>query len=85
MKLSWRQFGDEAVVFNQASGQTHVLDAMSAWVLRELEMSPSSHDILANRLVRDLGLEKDLAVCRLQEILAKFECQGLVESDQESA
>ena len=85
MKFAWRQFGDEAVVFNPASGQTHVLDAFSAWVLRELEISSSSREVLADRLVRELGLEADLAGRRLKEVLAKFEVQGLVESDQESA
>ena len=83
LRLSWRQFGDEVLVFNQASGQTHVLDALSAWVLQELEVSPSSDDVLAERLVKVAGLEPDLAVRRLQEVLAKFEGQGLVESDQE--
>lgn len=83
MKLSWRQFGDETVIFNQASGQTHLLDAFSAWVLRELENSPSSRDVLADRLVREAGIEADLAVRRLQEVLAKFHRQGLVELDQE--
>ncbi len=83
MKLSWRQFGDETVIFNPASGQTHLLDAFSAWVLRELETSPSSRDVLADRLVREAGLEADLAVRRLQEVLEKFHTQGLAESDQE--
>lgn len=84
IKLSWRQFGDEAVIFNQASGQTHLLDAFSAWVLRELEKSPSSRDVLADRLVRETGLEADLADRRLREVLADFDRQGLVESDRES-
>ena len=83
MELSSRQFGDETVIFNPSSGQTHLLDAISAWVLRELEISPSSDDVLADRLVQEAGLEADLAVRRLQEVLAKFEGQGLVEFDQE--
>ncbi len=62
-----------------------MLDAFSAWVLRELEISPSSDDLLADRLVQEAGLEADLAVRRLREVLAEFEGQGLIESDRESA
>ena len=85
LELSSRQFGDETVIFNQSSVQTHLLDAISAWVLRELEVAPSSTDLLADRLVQESGLEAKFAVRRLQEILARFEVQGLVESNQESA
>ena len=48
-----------------------------------METSPSSRDVLADRLVREAGFEADLAVRRLQEVLAKFHTQGLAESDQE--
>ena len=85
LELSSRQFGDETVIFNQSSGQTHLLDAIAAWVLRELEVAPSSTDLLADRLVQEAGLEAEFAVRRLQEILANFEAQGLVESNQEPA
>ncbi len=38
--LLWKSWDEEVIVFNQASGQTHLLDALSAEVLRELEQRP---------------------------------------------
>jgi len=69
------------VVFNAASGQTHLLDPFSEWVLREIEKSPDSLDALVNRLAADVELERGLAISRLREVLAEFDRQGLVESD----
>jgi PqqD family protein of HPr-rel-A system len=79
--LSWRCWGDEAVVFNVASGQTHLLDPFSEWVLRELEGSPGSLGGLVDRLSVEAGLEKSLAIRRLREVLVEFDKQGLVESN----
>ncbi len=84
VNLSWRKLGEETVIFNQASGQTHLLDAFSQWVLRELEQAPAPLAALADRLVREAELDEDLAIRRLQEVLAEFDKQGLVESGQET-
>ena len=79
--LMWRCWGEEAVVFNEASGQTHLLDAFSEWVLREIERLPDSFAALAERLVKEADLEENLVMGRLQEVLAEFDKQGLAELD----
>ena len=84
LELSWRQLGDETLVYNQLSGKTHLLDALSAWVLSQLEAAPASEDSLIAGLLETIDLEKDLAVRRLSEILGNLEAQGLVESDQKA-
>ena len=48
-RLEWRSFGSLHIVFNPASGDTHLLNAVSAAVLRSLEETPSTIDELQAR------------------------------------
>lgn len=41
-RLEWRQWESFHVVFNPASGDTHLLNAIPAFVLRSLETEPLS-------------------------------------------
>jgi len=41
-RLEWRQWGGLHVVYNPASGDTHLLNALPAYVLRSLETKASS-------------------------------------------
>ena len=79
VSLLWRRLGDDYVVFNAASGQTHVPHPLSEWILREIESSPVTLGSLANHLAREAGLEQDLAISRVREALAEFNNLGLVE------
>lgn|GEM_PF-5431725 len=80
VRLSWKVFDDEIVVFNAFSGQTHLLDGFSALVLEEIEHAPASRDALAARLAGrfDLGDAAALAE-RLDAVLAEFDRQGLAD------
>lgn len=66
-------------MYNGASGQTHLLDPFSEWVLREIEGSPVRFGELVDRLVGEADLEEDLASGRLCEVLTGFDAEGLVE------
>ena len=82
--LLWRCLGDEVAVYNEGSGQTHVFDAFSEWTLREIEDVPATDDQMVDRLVREAKLDKNLARQRLNEVLAEFDRQGLVEPGENS-
>ncbi len=48
--LSWRRWQDEFVVYDSASGNTHVLDLLSGSVLSALEIGPSTISSLVSGL-----------------------------------
>jgi PqqD family protein of HPr-rel-A system len=77
-----RTWDGESVVFNRASGETHLLDAFSDWVLREIEAGPTSLAALTGRAVA-LEMDAGPAEARLREALAVFEREGLAERRQE--
>ena len=78
-ELLWQTWDDEVIVFNTASGQTHLLDALSAAALREIEDQPGSVDRLADRVAERFELDTDVLLQRLTEVCARFDELGLVE------
>ncbi len=54
--LLWRRWDDEYVVYNPASGESHLLDFVSAQGLMQLEKCVAS----TQQLVHDLGLVLDI-------------------------
>ncbi|TVS00737.1 MAG: HPr-rel-A system PqqD family peptide chaperone [Rhodospirillales bacterium] len=77
--LCWRDFGDEAAVFNEASGRTHVCDAFSAWVLRAVEGGPTTLGELADRLVNEVELDEADALGQVDKALTLLCEKELVE------
>lgn len=55
--LQWRQWDDEYVVFNEAAGQTHVLDTLTACVLLFIESGVT--DLLT--LISDVATHTELS------------------------
>jgi PqqD family protein of HPr-rel-A system len=81
--LLWQSWDeDEVIVFNRASGQTHLLDALSAVVLRRIEAAPVAMPELQRSLAADLGLEESVLSDRLREVCRLFDQLGLAEADQ---
>jgi len=78
-ELLWQTWDDEVIVFNTASGQTHLLDALSAASLREIENRPGDIGQLALRLAERFELDTEALVQRLSEVCAHFDALGLVE------
>ncbi len=78
--LSWRQWGDEAVVFHPDSGDTHLLDALAAEILRRLESAPASRAALLEHLSRRPRppVANDLEEA-VTSVLQVFEEVGLIE------
>ena len=78
-QLLWRSWDDEAVVYNVASQQTHLLDAFSAAALREIEAAPKTDEHLCAHLAEALDADNRELSARLAEICARFVELGLAE------
>ena len=54
-----RQFGDEFVLYNDLSGDTHLLGASAMQALRLLQPAPASFDAVADALALADGAGRD--------------------------
>jgi PqqD family protein of HPr-rel-A system len=77
--LLWRSWDDEFVVFNVAANQTHLLDAFSAAVLKQVEASPKTLEALTGHFATELGADRGQVLPRLEEAGARFAELGLIE------
>jgi len=82
VKLLWKSWddGSEFAVYHPPSGQTHLLDALSAWVVQLLQVDSLSEKAIADRIVQEFGLELEAAqVDRyLENLLPRLRQLGLV-------
>jgi PqqD family protein of HPr-rel-A system len=82
VSLLWQSWNeDELIVFNRASGQTHLLDAFSAAVLQRIEVSPSTTLELRRYFAIGFGLDEDVLSQRLDAVCRRFDQLGLAEPD----
>jgi PqqD family protein of HPr-rel-A system len=79
--LHWERWSEEYVIFNEASGQTHQMDAVKAFVLSLLESHPQNFLALLEELntVPVLCDAPNLPSV-LESILDEFATIGLVEA-----
>lgn len=78
--LHWAGWNDDYVVFDEASGQTHQLDAVRAFVLNHLSDGPKTSTELAWELSSLPTFVNSETVHEiLQVIFSEFEANGLVE------
>jgi PqqD family protein of HPr-rel-A system len=82
VSLLWQSWDeDEVIVFNRASGQTHLLDALSAAVLRRIETAPATTSDLLGYFSESFGIDESLLNDRLQAVCHRFDQLGLAEPD----
>lgn len=82
-RLHWYVSNDESVVFDEASGDTHLFEPVSVEVLRFLEDSVSSrsmHDIVQDLSPMPNENEEEI-LGHVQKVIATFNRLGLVEPD----
>jgi PqqD family protein of HPr-rel-A system len=80
--LLWQSWDeDEVIVFNRGSGQTHLLDAFSAAVLRQIEAAPTTKPDLLRYFANGFELDELLLSDRLNAVCQRFERLGLAEPD----
>ena len=78
--LHWAGWNDEYVVFDEASGQTHQLDAVRGYVLHLLSDGPQRYSDIVQELAALPGFPKESAAHDiLAVIFSEFETCGLVE------
>ena len=58
-RYTLRVFGDEAIVFNQANGDTHYLDILGVAVFRRLLRKPQSIDDLSASIACEFAIDAD--------------------------
>jgi PqqD family protein of HPr-rel-A system len=69
------------VIFDEGSGDTHLLDPLAAEFLKVLEESPEEVPGLARRLGARLDLASDADLTgRVRELVERFVAVGLVEA-----
>src|SRR5262249_9723902 len=79
-QLLWRQWDGEYVVYNPASGDTHLLNPVAAAALQCLEQSPTSLAQLTEWVASELDLESEPELRQhLEKLLTQFEELGLIE------
>ncbi len=78
-ELRWKYLDDKAIVFDSESGQTHLLDALSAATLKEFEHGPRTITQLVRSLSSRFGLDSEELSDRLETICGRFEELGLTE------
>jgi PqqD family protein of HPr-rel-A system len=82
VSLLWQWWDEgEVIVFNRASGQTHLLDAFSAAVLRQIETSSSTTLELRQYFAIGFGLDEAGLSERLDAVCRRFDQLGLAEPD----
>jgi len=77
--LRWREWNNEFVVFNPASGLTHHLNFLAAEALSSLEARSASSDELRTRLAEQFGIAQDSPPLQMIEpLIRQFDELGLI-------
>ena len=77
--LLWRDWDDGHVVYHSGSGDTHLLDAAAAGIVRRLQQSPAVPAELSPLVTESLGLAPEESLSYTEELLMELERLGLVE------
>ena len=78
-ELLVRCWDDECVVYNVASGATHLLSAAATTVLRSLQGGPADAAELASRIAGSLEVEADHSlIASVETILQDFSLLGII-------
>lgn len=79
-----RNWGNETVVYDPPSGDTHLLDPVAAAILDRLRTSDASATAIAESLLAEFNADSEEDVlAAVQAALAKLRDIGLVQSTEE--
>lgn len=80
VRLSWHEWPEGAVAFDETSGQIVEFDPLGAAVMACIEESPSSIPAMADELARDLGHSADAEfTAAVRHVVQQFQVLGWVE------
>ena len=78
--LSYKSWDDSIVVFNHASGSTHLINPVAAKILFALQNQPLSVAELCHQITADVELDADEEIVqRVEAVLNTLDGLGLVE------
>lgn len=78
--LSFKSWDDRIVVFNHASGSTHLINPVTAKILLALQDQPCSVIEIARQMTADVELDTDEEIVqRVEAVLETLDDLGLVE------
>jgi PqqD family protein of HPr-rel-A system len=78
-RLARRAWEDEAVLFNDVTGATHLLSAATLWLLERLQAAPSDTVALARALNAESDSGADVDADDLDALLHELHKMHLVE------
>ncbi|MGE5301904.1 MAG: HPr-rel-A system PqqD family peptide chaperone [Alphaproteobacteria bacterium] len=78
--LSRKAFDEESVIFNRASGSTHLINPVADKILSVLEQRPSSAQEISEQVSAEIKLDPDEEIIqRVELVLETLDRLGLVE------
>ena len=77
--LAFREWDGEAVLYNDLSGNTHLLDGAAIDVLQALRTEPCMSAALASRLAGSVGADPDELLPEIDDMLAELARLDLIE------
>ena len=78
--LAFREWDGEAVLYNDLSGSTHLLDGAAIEVLQALRDQPCVAAVLAARLAEPIGAGADELLPEIEDMLAELARFDLIEN-----
>jgi len=88
LKIVWRTYpllrkswGDESVVFNRSSGNTHLINPTAAKILAIVQSQATSAEEISQRIATELELDVDEEILhQVKVVLETLDGLGLIES-----
>jgi PqqD family protein of HPr-rel-A system len=76
----WKTWGEESIVFNQSSGNTHLLNPTAAKILSIVQSQPSSAEEISLKIASESELGADEEILqRVDVVLETLDSLGLIE------
>jgi PqqD family protein of HPr-rel-A system len=79
VEIHWKEWDDGILAYNALSGSTHVLNPISAKILKALEKYPANIIEALERITQDTGPSDDEMVASIEKFFANLEELGLIE------
>ena len=78
--LIWHEWENGCAVFNRLTGETHMLDLTSSYLLRLIEADPRPTNALTRQMIDDLQWPQDDASARrVARLVQNFVVMGVIE------
>jgi PqqD family protein of HPr-rel-A system len=78
--LHWKIWDDQCVVYNDASGQTHLLDPIPALVIRQIHEGCHNSEALFDEVAKVLDVDLTSHVrMTFEQTLRRLDAAGLIE------